>query len=109
MDEPIEVPVGTMLEIRSIYDAHPPRYSLDGYYTPADGVEYAHVGVMGYARLRWVDMNAFETVRARAGSADLSSANSAAGGMSAAKLAQLLLQLDLTPTQQQQLQSALAK
>ena len=38
-DEPIEVPVGSTLTIRSIYDAHRPKYSLDGFYTPKDGVE----------------------------------------------------------------------
>ena len=62
LDEPIEVPVGSILEVRSMYDAHPPRYDMSGYFVPQDRVEYAHVGVMGYMRVRWVDMSAFERV-----------------------------------------------
>lgn len=62
LDSPIEVPVGSTLEVRSMYDAHPPRYDMSAYFVPQDGVEYAHVGVMGYMRVRWVDMDAFARV-----------------------------------------------
>lgn len=43
-------------------DAHPPRYDLTDYFSPEDGREYAHVGVMGYMRVRWVDMDAYERI-----------------------------------------------
>lgn len=82
------------------------RYDTDGYYTPRDGKEYAHTGVMGYARIRWVDMDAYDAVAAGRG-------NSPAGGNGGlnddvtAKLAQLLIGLDLTPHQMQQLQDGL--
>ena len=33
---------------------------MDGYYTPKNGKTYAHTGVMGYGRIRWVDMDAYE-------------------------------------------------
>ena len=72
-----------------------------------DGVycftQYAHTGVMGYARIRWVDMDAYENAAA---------ARSSGGGGGddselMAKLAGLLINLDLTPTQLQQLQQGL--
>ncbi len=59
-DDPLEVPVGSTLQVRSMYDAHPPRYDMSRYYVPQDGLQYAHVGVMGYMRVRFVDMDAFE-------------------------------------------------
>jgi len=106
-DEPIEVPVGSTLTIRSIYDAHRPKYSLDGFYTPKDGVEYAHTGVMGYARIRWVDMDAYENAAAARSSGGGGGGGGGDDSELMAKLAGLLINLDLTPTQLQQLQQGL--
>jgi hypothetical protein len=80
------------------------RYNQEGFYTPKDGIEYAHTGVMGYGRLRWVDMDAYDVV------ASTRSSSASTGGASdlTTKLAQLLIGLDLTPAQMQQLQSGLA-
>ncbi len=78
---------------------------MDGYYTPKNGIKYAHTGVMGYGRIRWVDMDAYEaTVAARRRSSPASESNHDL----TAKLAQLLIGLDLTPSQVQQLQAGLA-
>jgi hypothetical protein len=75
-----------------------------------DGVycftQYAHTGVMGYARIRWVDMDAYENAAA----ARSSGGGGGGGGDDSelmAKLAGLLINLDLTPTQLQQLQQGL--
>ena len=79
---------------------------MDGFYTPKNGKTYAHTGVMGYGRIRWVDMDAYEAaattrsspvVRGQGGVGDLS-----------AELARLLMGLDLTAPQWQQLQDGLA-
>lgn len=75
---------------------------MDGFYVPEDGKEYAHTGVMGYARIRWVDMDAYDAV-----AATRSSSPAAAGKGLSEKLAQLLIGLDLTPSQMQQLQAGL--
>lgn len=104
LDEPIEVPVGSVLTIRSIYDAHRPRYSLDGFHSPKNGVEYAHTGVMGYARIRWVDMDAYRSVRA---SGSAGSTTAASNDLLPKKIAQLLIGLNLSPAQRQQLQDGL--
>ena len=68
--------------------------------------QYAHTGVMGYARIRWVDMDAYENAAA----ARSSGGGGGGGGDDSelmAKLAGLLINLDLTPTQLQQLQQGL--
>ena len=78
---------------------------MDGFYTPKNGIKYAHTGVMGYGRIRWVDMDAYEaTAAARSSSSGSGSINHDM----TAKLAQLLIGLDLTPSQMQQLQASLA-
>ena len=83
------------------------RYDMDGFHTPKNGIQYAHTGVMGYGRIRWVDMDAYEAAAA----ARSSSAASGGGALDhdlTTKLAQLLIGLDLTPSQMQQLQAGLA-
>jgi hypothetical protein len=60
---------------------------------------------MGYGRIRWVDMDAYEaTAAARSSSASRTSDSDDL----AATLAQLLVGLDLTPSQMHQLQAGLA-
>ena len=81
------------------------RYNQDGFYTPKDGIEYAHTGVMGYGRLRWVDMDAYDAIATTRSS---SASTAGASNDLTTKLAQLLIGLDLTPAQMQQLQSGLA-
>ena len=80
---------------------------MDGYYTPKNGKTYAHTGVMGYGRIRWVDMDAYEAA------ATATRSSPAAGGQGggddlSAQLARLLMGLDLTAPQWQQLQDGLA-
>ena len=79
---------------------------MDGYYAPKNGIEYAHTGVMGYARIRWVDMDAYDAVSATRGS---SGGDDGVSKDVSAKLAQLLIGLDLTPSQLHQLQAGLAE
>ena len=69
---------------------------------------YAHTGVMGYGRLRWVDMDAYETAAASTRSSSSGGANSGSSDV-VSKLAQLLIDLDLTPSQMQHLQAALGE
>jgi hypothetical protein len=92
---------------------HLPRQARDTHTQKTqtqDGVycftQYAHTGVMGYARIRWVDMDAYENAAA----ARSSGGGGGGGGDDSelmAKLAGLLINLDLTPTQLQQLQQGL--
>ena len=68
---------------------------MDGFYTPKNGKTYAHTGVMGYGRIRWVDMDAYEAA------ATATRSSPAAGGQGggddlSAQLARLLMGLDLT-------------
>jgi len=76
---------------------------MDGFYVPTDGKEYAHTGVMGYARIRWVDMDAYDAIAAKR-----SNSQASADAALTTKLAQLLINLNLTPAQMQQLQEGLA-
>ena len=62
---------------------------------------------MGYARIRWVDMDAYDAVAATRGSLPATGSGGVNRGLTE-KLAQLLIDLDLTPAQMQQLQSGLA-
>lgn len=84
--EPIATPDGAVLQIRSIYDAHAPRYDLAPFYKPS-GQQYAHTGVMGYMRLRFVDI------------AKYNSRTIGKGNIDSAALAGLIMNLHLTPAQ----------
>eukprot|EP01045_Picozoa_sp_COSAG04_P004766 COSAG04_NODE_212_length_20108_cov_107.515418_2_plen_116_part_00 len=95
------------LFIPSLWLLLPCRYDMDGFYTPKNGKTYAHTGVMGYGRIRWVDMDAYEAA------ATATRSSPAVGGQGggddlSAQLARLLMGLDLTAPQWQQLQDGLA-
>ena len=101
-------PILSLVSQRCILPTVPTRhrYDLDGYFTPKNGVMYAHTGVMGYGRLRWVDMDAYEAAAATTRSSSDGASDDASV---VSKLAQLLIDLDLTPSQMQHLQAGLGK
>jgi len=51
--EPIVIPDGARLLVKSKYDSHPPVYDTDGFVA---GAEVARTGVMGYMRLRVIEL-----------------------------------------------------
>ena len=86
----------------------PCRYDMDGFYTPKNGKTYAHTGVMGYGRIRWVDMDAYEAAATATRSSPAAVGGQGGGDDLSAQLARLLMGLDLTAPQWQQLQDGLA-
>ena len=84
------------------------RYDMDGFYTPKNGKTYAHTGVMGYGRIRWVDMDAYEAAATATRSSPAAVGGQGGGDDLSAQLARLLMGLDLTASQWQQLQDGLA-
>eukprot|EP01050_Picozoa_sp_SAG11_P003881 SAG11_NODE_232_length_11930_cov_6.884794_4_plen_146_part_00 len=58
-----------------MYDARPPGYDMSGYFSSQDGTNYAHVGVMGYMRVRWYDIAAFERVMSGGDGTDVRDGN----------------------------------
>eukprot|EP00947_MAST-08B_sp_MAST-8B-sp1_P001845 g1845.t1 len=51
---PVPISEGTVLTVRSVYESHVPRYNTSAFM--AAGTDVAHTGVMGYMRLRLVDL-----------------------------------------------------